>query len=533
MTTNADLADLDRDELLIELFRARDEISALRAQVVRLQRQQKETVVTERQGVFQMSMNVLMVSGAPDNRRCRTVPLEAVLNKSFNRMDEREADTPMVFGAGQHDLSRLSIDHGRLSEFSVGSSDNASVSGLASNAGDDLGRRSGSSNPSPGRTAGRPAPLTINPRPKLDPNAIVSSQTLYSFTRMYAGRPGSPQSNYATSISQYIIESFVRRNDFAHEENPQQMEAFGRTLLQLCGEMENILRDEPRHVSVCSPVYTFGDIHGNFRDLHYFLTTLMNFEDMRFVPYNLLFLGDYVDRGEFSVEVVAFLFALKVLSPSKVTLLRGNHEDTLVNGDMNMYRETSFRSQCHALFGQVLGQEIWSRCNRVFSFLPLTANIDKKIFCTHGGLPRYQGGEDNRMEMLLRNDFPRMETFFQIPDDDTEFSAACRQVASDVCWSDPAENEDDTNEFGFGPNPRGNGVILFGSRAVDKFLADFGYEYIFRAHQEKSDGVKVSKNARVLTIFSTSAYVGHQNGAGVVFVGDNRIRLIIKLPDPE
>ena len=167
----------------------------------------------------------------------------------------------------------------------------------------------------------------------------------------------------------------------------------------------------------------------------------------------------------------------------------------------------------------------------MFSFLPLTANIDHKIFCTHGGLPRFAGGPDNRLETLTRDDFPRFESFFQIPQTEPPLHTLCRQVASDVCWSDPAENERDVNEYGFGPNPRGNGVILFGSTAVDDFLHAYGFEYIFRAHQEKSDGLKISKNARVVTIFSTSGYVGHSNGAGLLYVGDGRIRMIVKEAD--
>lgn len=534
----ADIRTLSRDQLVDRLQEAERQLAQLRGE----QQKTSSAAVPSHSGrAYDVSFSVLVIEGGSVS----TVPLSQVLDKSYLREDQREADTPCGFNGSEGSVGRSSEHIGRFSTGgNMSDPESPDMRGRASVQVFNNGASPNGSMCSPTGTAASPQPSMMNRNMKVEPlklalgrpqsldaDAIVSHQTLHEFNRQFGAAGGitSPLSSYAKGIFNYITQTFANKNGYEHD--PKDLEGLGRTLVSLCGEVEPILRSEPRHTTVPSPCYVFGDIHGNYRDLHYFMQNLVTFNDMRYTPHRFVFLGDYVDRGEFSVEVIAYLFAIKVLAPEKVLLLRGNHEDTLVSGDLGSYGATSFRAQCRKLFGAIVGEDLWRKASRAFAYLPLTANIDKKIFCTHGGLPRFRGGVDNRLETLSRPDFPALESFFQVPERENQEQLQLRQAATDTCWSDPAEDEGSLDAYGFGPNPRGNGVILFGARAVEQFLDRYGFEYIFRAHQEKSDGLKLSKSARVFTIFSTSAYVGHENGAGVVLVADGKIRLIIKNAD--
>src|SRR5215471_17823573 len=69
--------------------------------------------------------------------------------------------------------------------------------------------------------------------------------------------------------------------------------------------------------------FAIGDIHGEPEHLFKLMAALppLTEED------TLVFLGDYVDRGPRSKEVVAFIRTLPKETKAKVVALRGNHED--------------------------------------------------------------------------------------------------------------------------------------------------------------------------------------------------------------
>lgn len=96
---------------------------------------------------------------------------------------------------------------------------------------------------------------------------------------------------------------------------------FANDLIELSYSICDLLENEPRCHFLQSPVYLIGDIHGNLEDLHFFSDNLWQL-GMELSAGKYLFLGDYVDRGMNCLECVAYLFALKVLCPSKIYLLR-------------------------------------------------------------------------------------------------------------------------------------------------------------------------------------------------------------------
>lgn len=94
------------------------------------------------------------------------------------------------------------------------------------------------------------------------------------------------------------------------------------------------------------PVKIIGDIHGSYIDLMRFFDiwkspTDGNNGDIHAFDY--LFLGNYVDKGQYSLEVICLLFALKLKFPKQVHLLRGNHEDKNVNRHLGLGDECTKR----------------------------------------------------------------------------------------------------------------------------------------------------------------------------------------------
>lgn len=324
-----------------------------------------------------------------------------------------------------------------------------------------------------------------------------------------------------------ILDMFQRPSEHLDYLNSEQ---FAKDLFKLCQKVRHVLEREPRVVYLQSPAYIFGDIHGNLEDLHFFSDNIWRL-GMSLTAGSFLFLGDYVDRGMSCLEVTAYLLAMKLTLPHKVFLLRGNHETRDVNGWEEHYGERSFIYQCRSRFGDDIGYRVWEACNQVFDRLPLSGVVDQDIFCVHGGIPRPLGKDTTRIQDILN--VPKVAGInppYEHEDD------VYQQVASDCIWSDPASEEQEMHsvdhETGFGESLRGGGAICFGNKAITDFLQQQGFSYIMRAHEAHSEGVAVSKGARVFTVFSTSKdhNQGSQALAGCILVDGEKLQVINRSP---
>ncbi|CAE6470628.1 unnamed protein product [Rhizoctonia solani] len=294
-------------------------------------------------------------------------------------------------------------------------------------------------------------------------------------------------------------------------------------LREICEKTKEVLMRESNVVHVMAPVTVVGDIHGQFYDL------IEIFRIGGYPPHtNYLFLGDYVDRGLFSVETISLLTCLKLRYPHRVQLVRGNHESravTQVSGPITPPLVCSYHQPCHSiprlpvvakyptLFHKLSGAQksygfytecvrkygsssVWTYFTDMFDYLTLSVVIEDRIFCVHGGLS------------------PTIHSIDQIKVVDRFREIPHEGAMADLVWSDPDSEKED-----FAISPRGAGYT-FGSGVVRKFLETNNMHHILRAHQLCMEGFTVLFENRLSTVWSAPNYCYRcGNSASILEVG--------------
>ena len=254
-------------------------------------------------------------------------------------------------------------------------------------------------------------------------------------------------------------------------------------LQDLVGLAKHRFDKDPILLKLPAGIHVVGDIHGNAIDL------LRIFEKVGYPPeQKFLFLGDYVDRGINSIEVLCLLLSLKVQYPDCIYMLRGNHETRSISMSygflyevLRKYNDDTFRAFI-----------------ALFTCLPIAAVINDKYLCVHGGISPY------------------LHKLSDISDQPKPGDIITDRIISDILWSDPNDRA-----LGFAQNSRGSGC-LFNSYVLDEFLRKNGLEMLIRSHELCQNGHDYPFELKnCLTVFSNTDYCGKNNLASILYVDEN------------
>ena len=258
-----------------------------------------------------------------------------------------------------------------------------------------------------------------------------------------------------------------------------------------------ILRQENNILEVEAPVTVCGDIHGQFFDL-------VKLFDVGGSPSNTryLFLGDYVDRGYFSMECVLYLWCFKILYPTTLFLLRGNHECRHLSDYF------TFKAECKVKYAEAL----YDRCMESFDALPLAALMNQQFLCVHGGLSP---------EIHTLEDINQIDRFREPP----AFGPMC-----DLLWADPCEDfGNEKNADHYMHNSVRGCSYFFTYAATCEFLEHNNLLSVIRAHEAQDQGYRMYRKSQatgfpsLITIFSAPNYLDVYGNKAAVLKYENNV----------
>ncbi|ODN74317.1 hypothetical protein L202_06735 [Cryptococcus amylolentus CBS 6039] len=235
-----------------------------------------------------------------------------------------------------------------------------------------------------------------------------------------------------------------------------------------------------------------GDTHGQFFDV----CNLLSMTSPPSENHYLVFNGDLVDRGSWSVEVALTAFAYKWLYPNYVFINRGNHE----TNDMN--KVYGFEGECKAK----LGEMTFKLFADVFTMLPLAVLLSaslpptspksegskpailhegkRRFFICHGGPPVSKDG-------VTLEEVSKLERFGRQPGQEG--------VICEMLWTDPQE------PTGRGPSKRGVG-LGFGPDVTRRWCELNNITAVIRSHEVRADGYAIEHDGLCITVFSCPNY---------------------------
>ena len=282
-------------------------------------------------------------------------------------------------------------------------------------------------------------------------------------------------------------------------------------IFDLIKEVKPLLEKDHSLIRIRSPCKIFGNIHGVYTDLMRYFESFGNpSDDNQMGDINVMqyiFLGDFCDRGLYSLEVILLLFALKVKYPDFIYLIRGHHEDKFIN------EKYGLGDECHdRLLDNIKNPlSIFANINKAFDYLPFGILLDNNILMVHGGI----GSSINTLDDIENIKRP-VSVEHNVTNKD-------QLHIIDLLWSEYSEDIDnieinserDKNKNGF--------IVKYGKERLNKFLVENKINLLITAHQFVKEGFTTFNNDRLLTVFSATNYMDkYKNIGGMINIAKKR-----------
>jgi len=286
---------------------------------------------------------------------------------------------------------------------------------------------------------------------------------------------------------------FIRKlikNPLHYEESNTETLFTIKQLHQLSELIVKSQKNKPNFVKLpdnIKEVCIVGDLHGDITSTWRIVKLFLN-EQIE----SIVFLGDYVDRGEHSLLVLGLILSLMLAWPNHVIGLRGNHEDLDLNYQYGMANELR---QYYPSPDDII--QINKTIERIYDHLPLAAQSPQGSICMHGGIPKYI---KNIHEL---NQIPKPHSnLLQI--NDKGLMKKLYRIFYQIRWNDPREQQKQR----FRISGRGPNSITFNEDVVSDFVNTNGVNRVIRSHESSRGGFQTLFNGQLLHIFSAEPYYG-------------------------
>ena len=264
----------------------------------------------------------------------------------------------------------------------------------------------------------------------------------------------------------------------------------------LITEALNQLKASSPLIKLRSPVKIFGSINGQYNDLMRYFSLFGRPSELKgdIESCDYLFLGNFTNRGAFSLETVCLLLALKIKYNGHFHLLRGNQEDIEIS---KLY---GLADECKEKLKEDINQpnSIFQQLCDLFEYLPLAAVINNQIFCAHSGISK----NGLYLKEIQRLTFP--------------IKIKSCQIAKDLLWNTPNiyENTNFNKLFPIEYKPE-----QFNANSLDTLFNNNKLKLMIRSHDVCQKGIGNCFGDRLITIFSSTNYCGvYQNAGAIIFI---------------